>query len=99
MISPDTISELSEEVRKLTISPDVASEFCRIVDSTKWIIESPKSCDKREDEQSISACALSSIGGLQCVIEELRDIIQLALRSASLVQGLCCVALFHALLQ
>jgi ATP-dependent 26S proteasome regulatory subunit len=58
------------------------------VEGTKWNVESTGSVNKKESSKNESACSLSSVGGLQNVIEEIHEIIQLSLQNTSLVQGM-----------
>jgi hypothetical protein len=91
---PPGLHELTEELNYLKLSQDgnrgdEVNFLYRIVEGTKWNVESVGPIDKK-NLQSKSASSLSFIGGLQNVIEEVCEIIQLALSSTSLVQGLYC---------
>jgi ATP-dependent 26S proteasome regulatory subunit len=82
--SLEAVHQLTEELNDLQLSGNL---LYRIVEGTKWDVELIGSVDKRESSKNESACSLSSIGGLQNVIEEIHEIIQLALRNTPLVQG------------
>jgi ATP-dependent 26S proteasome regulatory subunit len=90
--SPEAIHELSVELNSLKLSHggDCRDEvnLYRIVEGTKWNVESVGSTVGKESLQNKSACSLASVGGLQDVIEEIHEIIQLALRSTPLIQGM-----------
>lgn len=64
--------------------------FYRVVEGTEWSVELIGSVDKKESAKKESSGSLSSIGGLQNVIEEIHEIIQLALQNLFLVQGVYC---------
>lgn len=69
---------------------DEVNLFYRVVEGTEWNVELIGSVDKKESTKNENACSLSSIGGLQNVIEEIHEIIQLALHNVFLVQGVYC---------
>jgi ATP-dependent 26S proteasome regulatory subunit len=93
--SLETLHQVTEELNDLQLSQDggcvdEVNLFYRIVEGTKWNVELIGSLDKKESSKNESACSLSSIGGLQNVIEEIHEIIQLALKNTSLIQGVYC---------
>ncbi|XP_021917204.1 spermatogenesis-associated protein 5 isoform X1 [Zootermopsis nevadensis] len=87
--SPEAVHELNVELNNLKLSQDDDcgddENLYRIVEGTKWTVGSAV---KKESSQDKPSCSLASVGGLQDVIEEIHEIIQLALRSSPLVQGL-----------
>jgi hypothetical protein len=87
------VHQLTEEMNDLQLSDGYGDEgnlLYRVVEGTKWNVELTGSVDKKESSKNESACSLSSIGGLQNVIEEIHEIIQLALQNTPLVQGVYC---------
>lgn len=93
--SLEAVHQLTEELNDLQLSQDAGcggevNLFYRVVEGTKWNIELIGSVDKKESANNESACSLSSIGGLQNVIEEIHEIIQLALQNVFLIQGVYC---------
>lgn len=93
--SLEAVHQLTEELNDLQLSADVGrgnegNLLYRVVEGTKWNVELIGSVDKKESSKNESACSLSSIGGLQNVIEEIHEIIQLALQNTPLVQGVYC---------
>lgn len=90
--SPEDVHELNVELNNLKLSPDSDCgdevNLYRIVEGTKWNIESVCSTAENECSQNKSTSSLALVGGLQDVIEEIREIIQLALKNTPLVQGL-----------
>jgi ATP-dependent 26S proteasome regulatory subunit len=97
--SPEAVHELNVELNNLKLSQDGDCgdevNLYRIVEGTKWNVESVGSTVEKESSQNKSTCSLASVGGLQDVIEEICEIIQLALRSTPLVQGMYCNHLFY----
>jgi hypothetical protein len=92
--SPEAFGMLAEEMHNLKLSQDGGCEdavFYRTVEGTKWNVESAGSLDQKESSQNDYNCSLSLVGGLQNVIEEIREIIQLALKGSPLVQGMYCL--------
>lgn len=88
--SVEAVHQLTEELNDLQLSQDAGcggevNLFYKVVEGTQWNVELIGSIGKKE-----SACSLSSIGGLQNVIEEIHEIIQLALQNLFLVQGVYC---------
>jgi hypothetical protein len=88
----EDVHQLTKELNDLQLSQgggcgDEVNLLYRIVEGTKWNVELIGSADKKESAKNESACSLSSIGGLQNVIEEINEIIQLALDNIFLVQG------------
>jgi hypothetical protein len=93
--SLEAVHQLTEELNDLQLLQDggcggEVNLFYRVVEGTKWNVELIGSVDKRERAKNESACILSTIGGLQNVIEEIHEIIQLALQNTFLVQGVYC---------
>ncbi|XP_023716212.1 ATPase family protein 2 homolog isoform X3 [Cryptotermes secundus] len=91
--SVEAVHQLTEELNDLQLSQDAGcggevNLFYRVVEGTEWNVELIGSVDKKESAKNESVCSLSSIGGLQNVIEEIHEIIQLALQNVFLVQGL-----------
>jgi hypothetical protein len=90
--SLEAVHQLTKELNDLQLSQDSGcggemNLFYRVVEGTKWNVELIGSVDKKGSAKNESACSLSSIGGLQNVIEEIHEIIQLALQNVFLVQG------------
>jgi hypothetical protein len=91
--SPEVVGQLTEELHNLKLSQDGGHEdevnlLYRTVEGTKWNVESAGSLDQKETSQNESNCSLALVGGLQNVIEEIREIIQLALKGSPLVRGM-----------
>jgi hypothetical protein len=91
----EAVHQLTEELNDLQLSQDdgcgdEVNLLYRIVEGTKWNVELIGSADKKESSKNESACSLSLIGGLQNVIEEIHEIIQLALENIFIVQGVYC---------
>lgn len=99
---PEAVSQLTEELHSLKLSQDGDHEhedevnlLYRTGEGTKWNVESAGFLDQKENSQNESNCSLALVGGLQNVIEEIREIIQLALKGSPLVQGMYCFGSRH----
>jgi hypothetical protein len=94
-MSSEGVGQLTEELHILKLSQDGGCEdevnlLYKIVEGTKWNVESVGALDQKGSSQNENNCSLALIGGLQKVIEELREIIQFALKGSPLVQGMYC---------
>jgi len=69
---------------------DEVNLLYKTVEGTKWNVESVAAVDKKETSQNENNRSLALVGGLQNVIEELREIIQFTLKGSPLVQGMYC---------
>jgi len=69
---------------------DEVNLLYKTVEGTKWNVELVGSVNQKESSQNENNCSLALVGGLQNVIEELREIIQFALKGSPLVQGMYC---------
>ena len=84
-------SELTEGLEKLTLHTDELEKdtevYYRIMEETVWHIQTAKSALESDNSVDKSLCRLTAIGGLNEVIEEISEIIELALRNTPVVQG------------
>ena len=91
--SPEGVGQLTEELHTLKLSQDGSCEdevnlLYKTVEGTKWNVQLVGAVDQKESSQNENNCSLALVGGLQNVIEELREIIQFALQGSPLVQGM-----------